>query len=93
MIGRTAGRVAGFGAGQRRSSGRPRMSTGPATRTWRTKTNPSAGLPGGELLAEILQMKLRRLWQLLVCVPASKGVNSSSGGAGRIFSPGRLFSQ
>ena len=28
---------------------------------------PERGLPGGELPAEILKMKLRRLWQLLVC--------------------------
>ena len=45
MADRNPSRVADFGAGQRRSSGRPLMSTGPATRTWRTKTNPSAGCP------------------------------------------------
>jgi hypothetical protein len=45
------------------------------------------------LLAEILQMKLRRLQQLPVMCRRQRGVNSSSGGAERTFSPGRLLSQ
>ena len=54
---------------------------------------PERGLSGGELFAEIARDEAAASLSSSWYVPASKGVNSSSGGVEGTFSPGRLFSQ